>query len=203
MNQAEVTQPVQKSGSNKTIFIVLAIAIILFICFCCGLFMATMMLVTPTSTTTNDDTFETFGVDENKSEPDNKSVEYLDFDETANFDGLEISITDVDTEYMPEETTYYYLAPDKRYFAVEVFFVNRSDEPVYYSDFDFKMKDSDDYSFLNIYSGAKQPTLSSGTLPTGQMIRGWITYEVPLEDTDLSLVYSGDYGNRSVEFSLR
>ena len=132
MNQAEVTQPVQKSGSNKTIFIVLAIAIILFVCFCCGLFMATMMLATPTSTTTSDDNFKPFDYEENKVEPDTESVEYLDFDETADFDGFELSITDVDAEYMPEDTTYYYLAPDKRYLAVEVFLVNNSGEPVYY-----------------------------------------------------------------------
>jgi len=200
MEQAEVNQPIQKSGSNKTIFIVLAIAIFLFLCFCCGTFMAIALFATPSPTIIedNDRLTEIFDT----VTPQRDEVEYLDVEETANLDGLKLSVNEFDMEYMPEDD-FYSPDTDMKYVAVELYMVNDSDESVYYSDYNFKLKDSDNYSYGVVFGGAKQPTFSSGTLPAGQEHRGWITYEVPAKETVFSLLYTESFGGKSVEFSIK
>lgn len=199
MEQAEVNQPIQKSGSNKTIFIVLAIAIFLFLCFCCGTFMAIALFATPSPTIIedNDRLTEIFDT----VTPQRDEVVYLDVDETADLDGLKLSVNEFDMEYMPEDD-FYYPGTDMKYVAVELHMVNDSNEPVYYSDYNFKLKDSDNYSYDVVFGGAKQPTFSSGSLAVGQELRGWITYEVPANETVFSLLYTGSFGEKSVEFSI-
>ncbi len=199
-----MNQPIQKSGSNKTIFIVLAVAIFLFLCFCCSVFMAIALFGTNTKTYDEVEDFPVFESEEfeEDSDSDYVGVEYLNMDEKSNIDGIELSITELDQAYQPDQD-YLFLDPSKKYYAVEVYLVNNSGESHYYSDYDFKLKDSDSYTYPNIFSGSKVPSLASGTLPAGGEVRGWVTFEVPQTNEDFTLVYSDLSSNRSVEFSLR
>lgn len=202
MDQAqEVVQPVKKSGSNKTIFIVLAIAILLFLCFCCAMFMATMLFVTPNSTTkeSEDNFFEEIERNTTAQKQDN----LLDRYETANLEGLELRITDYETNYIPV-SEYYNPDPEKRYVAIELNFVNNSNELKYYAENHFKLLDSDNNTFLlDVFGYEKEPTLSIGNLAAGEEVTGWLTYEVPVEEYDFTLLYTGYNANGSVEFSLK
>lgn len=200
MSQADPVQPVQKSGSNKTIFIVIAVALILFLCFCCGLFLLMVTLLNPVSRMTTGDDLDNYhnGITENTRD----QVEYIDLDETADIDGLEMSILDYDENYVPVDE--FEQAEDgMKYIAVELNLENYSQNSIYYSDYNFKVKDTDGYSYQTTSFGTKEPVLGYGTLNIDDTVRGWVTFEVPLEVNEFTLVYSGSFGDKSVEFSLK
>ena len=189
MEQAEVNQPIQKSGSNKTIFIVLAIAIFLFLCFCCGTILALAFFVTPTTTTNviNDDVIEIMET----ATPQRDEVEVYGRGEVADMNGIVIYIKDFDSDYYSQDLLY---TPKGglKLVSVQVHMLNDSSSNTDYSYADFALKDDNNYkySYLLTSYGAKLPSLGSGILNPSDEAEGWITFEVPSDSSGYNLVYT-------------
>ncbi|MCA9380400.1 DUF4352 domain-containing protein, partial [Candidatus Dojkabacteria bacterium] len=176
MDQAEVTQPIQKSGSNKTIFVVLAIAIILFLCFCCGIFMVMVLVINPASTTYSDNTTIR---QELESTPVIENIQRYEDDEVADVEDVDISIVDEIDNYVSEDE-FYTPNPEERLVAVQVSMENKSNGNYYFSSYYFNIVDENNFSYQSMYTGSKEPNLESGYLGSDEKVNGWITFEVPV-----------------------
>ena len=199
MDQAEVTQPIQKSGSNKTIFVVLAIAIILFLCFCCGIFMVMVLVINPASTTYSDNTTLR---QELESTPVTEDIQRYEDDEVADVEDVDISIVDEIDNYVSEDE-FYTPNPEERLVAVQVSMENRSNGNYYFSSYYFNIVDENNFSYQSMYTGSKEPNLESGYLGSDEKVNGWITFEVPVDAEDLTLTYYDYSSGEKIEFSLR
>ncbi len=76
-------------------------------------------------------------------------------------------------------------APDEgmRYIAIDVEIKNLSEE-IQKCDkwYNYALRDADNYMYGNIYGGIpKEPRLNSGDIISGDTVRGWITFVLPVD----------------------
>lgn len=97
--------------------------------------------------------------------------------------------------YQPEEGF--------RYISVDVIYDNpSSSDTLDYNPYDWKLYDSDGYSYSHNWIG-KEPMLSSGTLNPGGTARGWLTFEVPTTAANFKLQFTPSWwSSDNVEIQL-
>jgi len=79
--------------------------------------------------------------------------------------------------------------------AVEVIYENSGKSIGGYDVSNLQLKDDQDHQFKNDFmSGKKKPELESGDLPENQKVRGYLTFEVPVDSTNFSAIYSSHIG---------
>jgi hypothetical protein len=77
--------------------------------------------------------------------------------------------------------------------AVDVTVENKGKEPKPYNLFDFTIQDKDGYTYEPSWNFTIKPSLSSGDLQPGRKVRGYITFEIPENDSGLELIYQPDW----------
>lgn len=82
----------------------------------------------------------------------------------------------------------------KKFVSVEVLYENRTgDEQLNYNPFDWKLFDSDSYSYDMDINSPKEPTLQAGTINPGQKARGWVNFQTPLESRKFKLQFTPNW----------
>ena len=76
-----------------------------------------------------------------------------------------------------------------KYFLIEVSITNNGSESLFYWHGQFKLKDKNNYEYKND-AAFKKPSFGDGDLLPTRTIRGFITYEIPRNISDLELIYS-------------
>lgn len=98
-----------------------------------------------------------------------------------------------------------FMAPDSgnKYVAVDISLKNDSSEPFSYNALDFKLQDDKDYQYSH---GAFDisPYLSYGALQPGQTTRGFIGYEIPVDNVPAKLIFTpGIFGLNQIIVELQ
>lgn len=93
-----------------------------------------------------------------------------------------------------------YLGPEEgsKYISVKITYENTTEKQDSYSTYNFKLKDSENFSYDDTYGG-KAPRLDSGNLEAKGKINGYLTFEIPKENEPKSVIYSG---SKSVVFTF-
>jgi hypothetical protein len=80
-------------------------------------------------------------------------------------------------------------AEGNQFVAVELLIESAADSGVHVNPFYVTVKDSEGYEYNGSVFG-QEPTLNSqNDLPRGEIMRGWVTFEIPLTATGLILTY--------------
>jgi len=85
-----------------------------------------------------------------------------------------------------------------KYVSAKITYENTTDTPRSYSTYNFKLKDDKDFSYSDTYSG-RDPRIESDDLEANGKVTGYMTFEIPQENEQKSVVYSGA---KSVVFSF-
>jgi hypothetical protein len=90
---------------------------------------------------------------------------------------------------VPPETDIYDRPKEgNKYYAVEVTVENKGSDVISYNVIYFKLQDSEGYTYD--YTGAyKKPWFGYGDLQPGRKVRGWITFEIPKNSSNLELIF--------------
>lgn len=147
----------------------------------------------------------TAGTDESESATEEETPEDTTYavGETANDDGKEITVTNVEKRQAGE---YEVIKEGYEFVIVSVEIVNGSDEEINYNPFDFELKDgngniTDSFGATSLEGIGEN--LSSGALAPDGNVSGTIAYEVPIDDEDLTLRYiSNMFSNDTIDFNL-
>ena len=91
-------------------------------------------------------------------------------------------------EYKP--TGYMNPKEGNKYISVKIIYENPTDTPDSYSTYNFKLKDSEDFSYSDTYGG-RDPRIESGDLEANGKVTGYMTFEIPQDNEPKSVVYSG------------
>jgi hypothetical protein len=78
----------------------------------------------------------------------------------------------------------------KKFISIDVSQENNGSDPVSYNLFNFKLQDNKDYSYQPSIMGCEEPSFGSGALQNGQTTRGYITFEIPIDNTQTKLVFT-------------
>jgi hypothetical protein len=91
-----------------------------------------------------------------------------------------------------------FIAPKSgnKFVTVDITLQNNSKDPYTYNVLEFKLHDNQDYGYDMAVSD-KEPTLSTGTIQPGEKTRGFITFEIPVNNTPAKLVYTPGFWNLS------
>jgi len=81
--------------------------------------------------------------------------------------------------------------------TIEVIYENTSSSEGSYDASNFGLKDDEDHRYKREYS-SKQPELDYGTLPPGEKVKGFITYEIPDKAEVVGVIYSSSSGGTIV-----
>jgi hypothetical protein len=108
-------------------------------------------------------------------------------DETAIYNDVHYSITNVERT---QGEQYFEAAEGKEYIILTLKIENKSDQKIPYNTLDWKMVDSTgDENTYAIWGGNENTILSSGDLNPNGIKTGTISFEIPKDDTDLTLRY--------------
>lgn len=77
-----------------------------------------------------------------------------------------------------------------KFVTTKITYENTTDKPDSYSTYNFKLKDNQNFSYSDTYSG-KEPKVDSGELEANGKVTGYITFEMPKDNNPVSVVYSG------------
>lgn len=89
---------------------------------------------------------------------------------------------------LPETDIYDRPKEGNKYYAVEVTVENKGSDVISYNVIYFKLQDSEGYTYD--YTGSyKEPWLGYGDLQPGRKVRGWITFEIPKNSSNLELIF--------------
>lgn len=91
-----------------------------------------------------------------------------------------------------------FLAPKSgnKFVTVDITLQNNAKDPYTYNALEFKLHDNQDYGYDEAVSD-KTPALSTGTIQPGEKTRGFITFEIPTDNTPAKLVYTPGFWNLS------
>lgn len=102
--------------------------------------------------------------------------------------GLRIAVTVNGRENNVPPPTRFAL-PSGRYVALDWTVKNEGSIDLNLNRLDFKIQTADGFLIDRSVHTAREPDLASGTLGTGQVIRGWLTYDVPIGQQVKAAVY--------------
>lgn len=198
---AESTPPTQKQSSNKIIFIILGIALIIFLCMCCCIFSFFIVslesynnpkILQEDLTPTRDYTLE-------EDVPDSVRTVRAGIGDTVDMDKYQFKVirSEVGEGFDNAE---YPVLDDFESLSLEVEIINTGSTEIAYNSysFNFAIIDDNGYSHYPILSGGKEPKLDFGTITIGESITGWITFEVPKNRNSLDLEFNNYYGNEKI-----
>ncbi|MGB0757841.1 MAG: DUF4352 domain-containing protein [Patescibacteria group bacterium] len=77
-----------------------------------------------------------------------------------------------------------------RFVTIDVTQENTGTEPRSYNVWDFKVQDDKDFAYQTAISTCKQPSFRSGTLQNGEKTRGYITFELPVDNEPVKAIFS-------------
>lgn len=77
-----------------------------------------------------------------------------------------------------------------KFIAVDITQENQGVDPRNYNVWDYKLQDSQDFTYQTAMASCREPAFSSGTLQKGQKTRGFITFEIPKENTATKLIFT-------------
>lgn len=83
-----------------------------------------------------------------------------------------------------------------KYVTVDITLQNNAKDPYTYNALEFKLHDNQDYGYTMAMSD-KDPALNTGALQPGEKIRGFITFEIPTNNSPAKLVYTPGFWNLS------
>lgn len=107
---------------------------------------------------------------------------------TAFWNGREAALLGREDGFLPDNQ-FGQPEPDFRYFVVEVEVRNRSAPTESANMFDFELGLSDN-SRITPGPGWKEPSFGFTTLNTGESLRGWILFEIPISASPTRLFWS-------------
>ncbi|MFW5884945.1 MAG: DUF4352 domain-containing protein [Patescibacteria group bacterium] len=114
-----------------------------------------------------------------------------------------VTVTDMEDPFKAKNE---FMQPEagNKLVAIEVKYENNtSDKSLSYNPFDWKLYDSEGYSFDQGMTEDKEPELSSGTLNPGGKVRGWVTFETPEDSEKFKLQFTPDFwSSDNVEIQL-
>ncbi len=88
----------------------------------------------------------------------------------------------------PEADIYDRPKEGNKYYAVDVTIENKGSDVISYNVIYFKLQDSEGYTYD--YTGAyKKPWFGYGDLQLDRKVRGWITFEIPKNLSNLELIF--------------
>ncbi|HUV46852.1 MAG TPA: DUF4352 domain-containing protein [Candidatus Bathyarchaeia archaeon] len=144
-----------------------------------------------------DDYWQVFDMDfdtselkkENPPEEKKSSAQNLKFGEKADIgEGWFLTVNEP-VLYAPKDS-WDKAEEGNKFIAFEAIYENTNDQTNSFSLSYLKLKDTEDYSYSNEYSG-KEPELESGDLEAGGKVKGFVTFEVPEDNEVKSIIYSG------------
>lgn len=151
------------------------------------------------------DTEEQEKVEPNKEEPEEiepeeKGSEY-GINDKVEFEGRVLEVTNVEQS---NGTDFDKPKDGKEYVIVHVTIENNSDEEVSYNPYDFKMQNSQGQIESKTFTIVDSDTaLSSGDLAPGGKVSGTMTWEQPVDDDELKLIFEPSlWSKRRVTINL-
>jgi len=77
-----------------------------------------------------------------------------------------------------------------KFVVIDITQENQGEDPLNYNVWDYKLQDSEDFTYSTAMTTCKDPGFSSGALQTGQSTRGYITFEIPKENSPAKLIFT-------------
>jgi len=77
-----------------------------------------------------------------------------------------------------------------KFVVVDITQENQGADPRSYNVWDYKLQDSQDFTYQTAMTSCREPGFSAGTLQKGQKTRGFITFEIPKENTAAKLIFT-------------
>lgn len=142
----------------------------------------------------------------NTNDTNSSSEEKTDFKigDTIAFDDKKVIVQSAERNW---NTGNEYIKPDtgKEYVKVEVSIENDSSNEVSYNTFDWKIQDSNGtITDIDSNTFTIDGSLGSGDLATGGKVSGFIVFEVPSGDTNLTLRYEPSFwSDKKLEIKLQ
>lgn len=122
--------------------------------------------------------------------------------ETANLKGANVTVNKVEKsnggEYDNPKDGYEFV-------IVEVTITNTNNSNITYNPYDFNMQNSQgNVTDMTWYTSDRDNDLSSGELAPGGTITGAIPFEQPINDSELTLIYEGNFwSSDKIKFTLQ
>ncbi|MCA9383518.1 DUF4352 domain-containing protein [Candidatus Dojkabacteria bacterium] len=203
------TTPVQKNtGDKKLIFTILGLSCLGILCVLCAFTGAVFAVAyfEEQSLDTNDTTFD-FNIDTSNDTSDffnnsDDGVKTITANgDTAEAEGHKVTILSTELDYQTDD---FFAEPDagNQLFVVEVRIENTSSENITANPFNFTLYDSKENSYTYNFFGA-EPSLGVEVLGENKSTEGYVTFEVPSDETDFVLQYEPSFFSEEIiEFNL-
>lgn len=206
---AETTQASDKSSkkNNKILALVIALFVFLLLCCCCSFFGSSLLGDFATGfqqgfTEEYEKSLNENGVYPTKDLFGNtENLTTYSIGEAAENGDLSIKVVNVEDPFL-YTGEFYKTEAGNKLVAVEVELTNISDTLESVSPYYFKVKDQDNYEYDYQYGTVKEPVLSSGTLNPDESVKGWVTFSVPEDTTQLLLTNEDFLSNSKIEIEL-
>lgn len=154
------------------------------------------------NTVGDSNTTEKETIQSGKKEEKVEVKEFYGLNEEAELEGANITVTKVEKsagERFNEPKA------GQEFVAVTVNIKNTSNRNISYNPYDYKLQDSNGNIVTQAFGSVDRDTrLSSGELAPGGTKTGSITFEVPIDDKDLTLIYEGNFWRgKQLKFKLQ
>lgn len=95
------------------------------------------------------------------------------------------------TLYQPSADSFLTPKDGYKFIAIEVVYENTSNTTDYFSLSNLKLKDTEDRAYSEYGFGGREPQLESSGLEAGGRVKGFVTFEIPQDTREKSVVYTG------------
>ncbi|MBP1971650.1 hypothetical protein J2Z83_003802 [Virgibacillus natechei] len=135
-----------------------------------------------------------------EEEPAEDKTEF-DVGEQAELDEQVVTVTNVEKS---QGSDFDQPSEGNEYVIVEVEIENHSDETISYNPYNFKMQNSDgQIEDIGIITVDSDTSLSSGDLASGGNVSGTLSFEQPIDDEELQLIFEpGFWSGEQIKFNL-
>jgi len=129
-----------------------------------------------------------------KQETTSKKTETFKIGDSVNLDGKTITVNGIS----PYTSKNQFMVPKSgnKYVALDITLKNDSDEAYNYNVLEFKLQDSQDYSYTNAVTDI-EPYITTGAIQPGQTTRGFVPFEMPTENEPVKLIYTPSFWGTS------
>jgi hypothetical protein len=208
-NPAYSTRQAQNDGNKTLITVFVILGVILILCLCSAVCCLILTLSLDTTNTvdssntsmTKSETTPTPQSNSFSATPTPKSQPPLQstykVGEKIIIDGIEITVEEVRDDVIANFPT-----EGKKYIAVLVYVKNDDTRYASVSGYDFKLRTRDDALYSPSLLEKIEPALSFANLDPNTAVRGWVTYEIPVESKGLILMYTSKKGTTAINVDL-
>jgi len=149
-----------------------------------------------------DDTSTKVGSDDSSSAEEEKTVYKVG--DTITFDGKEVTVSDIERKWNSGNE---FVAPetDNEFVRAKVTIKNNSDSEAPYNTFDWKIQNSDGViKDISTAQFSADGALDSGELAPGGKVSGFLIFETPDADSDLTIRYEPSFwSDKKIEIKLQ